>query len=224
MASQKRRSVPVSVLRWIGRGLLALVLLFVASLVLGRFLPVPSNLMLARWVTGQPVDRVWVPLDAIAPNLIDALIASEDQRYCLHHGVDFVALQEVLDDEGGPSRGASTLTMQVAKNIYLWPGRSYLRKALEIPLALILDLVWGKRRVLEIYLNVAEWGDGLFGVEAAARRYDHLPAKALSAQQSARLVAALPNPFRRQADKSSAASRRVLRRSAVIGDLTGCVR
>ncbi len=130
-------------MRWLRRLLLALVLAFAASLVLGRFLPVASTLMLGRWVTFQPVSRDWVPLSAISPALARAVIASEDQRFCDHWGVDFVELQAVLDDEGGPGRGASTITMQVAKNVYLWPGRSYIRKGLEIPLALLIDTLWG---------------------------------------------------------------------------------
>ncbi len=123
------------------------------------------------WLTQAPVTRHWQPLDDIAPTLVRAVIASEDQRFCQHSGVDFGALAEVLDDPDGPSRGASTINMQLVKNVYLWPGRSYIRKGLEIPLALVVDLAWGKRRVMEVYLNVAEWGDGLFGIEAAARHH-----------------------------------------------------
>lgn len=120
----------------------------------------PSTLMLGRWLTLQGAQRDSVPLEAIAPALVQAVMASEDQRFCLHNGVDWGALREVVDDEEGPSRGASTITMQTVKNVFLWPGRSYIRKGLEIPLAVLADAVWGKRRTMEIYLNVAEWGRG----------------------------------------------------------------
>lgn len=210
-------------MRWLRRLLLALILAFAASLVLGRFLPVASTLMLGRWVTFQPVTRDWVPLSAISPALARAVIASEDQRFCDHWGVDFVELQAVLDDEGGPARGASTITMQVAKNVYLWPGRSYIRKGLEIPLALLIDTLWGKRRVMEIYLNVAEWGEGLFGAEAAAQHYFKKSARALNAAEAARLASVLPNPILRDAGRASTASRRVLGRMGGVGGLTDCV-
>lgn len=209
-------------------GLILRLLLFVLvllgmSLVLGRFAPVPSTLMLGRWVTGQPVSRQWVELQAVAPTLVRAVLAAEDQRFCSHRGVDFVVLREVLADEDGPARGASTITMQVAKNVYLWPGRSYFRKALEIPLALAIDLAWGKHRVLEVYLNVAEWGEGIFGAEAAARHHFGKAARELSAIEAARLVAILPNPIIRRTDRPSRASRRTLGRMAIIGPYTGCV-
>ena len=133
------------------------------------YLAVPpvSTLMLGRWLSGESVDRTYVPLSAISRQLPAAVIASEDARFCQHGGVDWGALHQVITDDDGPSRGASTISMQVAKNLFLWPSRSYVRKAVEIPLALVLDLVWSKRRMIEIYLNIAEWGEGTFGAEAA---------------------------------------------------------
>jgi monofunctional glycosyltransferase len=198
-------------------GLLAL------SILLGAFLPVPSMLMLGRWVAGESVERVWQPLERFSPALRRALIAAEDQRYCSHWGVDFEALHTVMNSAGGPSRGASTLSMQVAKNLYLWPGRSYVRKALEIPLALLLDRVWGKRRMLEVYLNIAEWGEGIFGAEAAARYYFNTSAARLDAVAAARMVAALPNPMTRDAAERSAHSRRLRERMEGIDPLAYCV-
>ena len=209
--------------RLLTRVLIGLVALLVASLALGRFVPLPSTLMLGRWVTGQDVTREWVPLSRIAPILAEAVIAAEDQRFCQHWGVDLVELQKVLDDEEGVSRGASTLTMQVAKNVYLWPGRSYLRKAIEIPLALLVDISWGKARVMEVYLNVAEWGEGLFGAEAAARHYFGKPASALSPAEAARLAAALPNPLERDPRRPSLASRRISGRITGIAPYSACV-
>ncbi|CAN1567423.1 monofunctional biosynthetic peptidoglycan transglycosylase [Rhabdaerophilaceae bacterium] len=211
----------IRLMGWLGFGVAAML---IASLVLGRFVPVPSTLMIGRWLTGLPIAQQWVPLDEIASTLPAAVVAAEDQRFCAHAGVDFVELKKVLEDEDGPARGASTLTMQVAKNLYLWPGRSFIRKGLEIPLAILIDVAWGKRRVMEVYLNVAEWGDGIFGAEAAARHYFNKPASALSATEAARLASILPNPIVRDASRPSAASRRIADRLASISPYADCVR
>ncbi|MGL5446691.1 MAG: monofunctional biosynthetic peptidoglycan transglycosylase [Rhabdaerophilum sp.] len=208
---------------WLKRILAGALIVLALSLIWGRFFPFPSTLMLGRWITAQDVDRQWVSLDRISPHLPRAVIASEDQRFCLHWGVDFVELSGVLADQGGSGRGASTITMQVAKNAYLWPGRSYVRKALELPLALAINLAWGKPRVMEVYLNLAEWGEGIFGAEAAARQYFQKSARDLSAAEAARLAAVLPNPLARDASQPSAASRRVLGRMSEISGLTDCV-
>ena len=183
-------------LLFVGLGLLVLL---AGLIVLWRFVPPVSTLMLARWVTFRGVDRTYVRLARISPRLIAAVVTSEDALFCRHHGVDWGALNEVIidADEDGPSRGASTITMQTAKNLFLWPQRSTVRKGLEIPLALALDRAWGKRRVLEVYLNIAEWGDGLFGAEAAARRYFHKSAADLSQREASLLATALPNPILR---------------------------
>ncbi|PXW64942.1 monofunctional biosynthetic peptidoglycan transglycosylase [Chelatococcus asaccharovorans] len=170
-----------------------------------RFVPPVSTLMIGRWIAMAGVDRQWVPLEAISTELVRAVIAAEDARFCSHGGVDWVALNDVLDDAGdeGPARGASTITMQTVKNVFLWPGRSYIRKGLEIPLSLMADVVWGKPRTMEIYLNVAEWGEGIFGAEAAAQRAFGKTAKQLSRREAALLAAALPNPLRRDARRPS---------------------
>ena len=162
-------------------------------------LPPVSTLMVGRWLSGQGADRTYVPLGAMAPALPAAAVASEDARFCQHRGVDWDALREVMEDaeDGAPSRGASTIAMQVAKNLFLWPGRSYVRKAMEIPVALFIDLVWSKRRTMEIYLNIAEWGDGIFGAEAAARAHFRKSAADLTPREAALLVSALPNPLKR---------------------------
>ncbi|HRE20005.1 MAG TPA: monofunctional biosynthetic peptidoglycan transglycosylase [Rhabdaerophilum sp.] len=205
------------------RLLLALVFVLVVSLVLGRFIPVPSTLMLGRWAIGKPVHREWRPIEEMSPHLVRGVVASEDQRFCLHHGVDFTALREVLDDPDGPSRGASTVTMQLVKNVYLWPGRSYVRKGLELPLALVADLVWGKRRVMEIYLNVAEWGDGIFGAEAAAGHYFGKHARDLSAMEAARLISVLPNPIQRNPRRVTLRAQKVRQKMQAVGSLTHCL-
>ena len=184
--------------------------LLVVLLVAWRFVPPISTPMAARWVTGERVERISRPIDAVDRDLIVAVIASEDGDFCRHHGVDWGELMDVLDDEDGPKRGGSTLTMQVAKNLFLWPGRSWVRKAIEIPLALTIDLVWPKRRILEVYLDIAEWGpDGEFGIEAGARRAFGHGADRLSPAEAALLAVTLPNPHRRDPAKPSAGLRRV---------------
>ena len=177
-----------------------------------RFVDPPSTLIVARRLTGKPVEQNWVPLARIAPALPLAVIVAEDARFCSHRGVDFAEIREAIEDadELSEMRGGSTITQQVAKNLFLWPGRSYVRKALELPLALWIDLVLPKRRVMEIYLNIAEWGPaGEFGAEAGARRAFGKPASGLSASEAALMAAMLPNPRRRDAKKPSAGVRRL---------------
>jgi monofunctional glycosyltransferase len=185
--------------------------IFVVLVAVYSFAPPVSTLMLARLVTGRSYERVYTPLREIAPTVTAAVIASEDASFCSNDGVDWGALHEVLREAGknGPSRGASTLTMQTAKNLFLWPGRSTVRKGLEIGVALVLGKVWSKRRTIEIYLNIAEWGDGTFGVEAAAQRYFHKKASQLDASEAALLATALPNPFKRDAAHPKVFQRRL---------------
>ncbi|HRY03903.1 MAG TPA: monofunctional biosynthetic peptidoglycan transglycosylase [Beijerinckiaceae bacterium] len=198
-------------------------------MILWRFAPPVSTLMLARYVTGRPVVRDYASLDRISPALVASVVMSEDAKFCRHHGVDWDALGEVLDDEDGPSRGASTITMQVVKNLFLWPARSAIRKAVEIPLALVLDLVWPKRRIMEVYLNIAEWGpDGVFGAEAAARADFRRTAATLTHHQAALMAAALPNPILRRPQRPTRAqarhARRVMGRLADAGPWLDCLK
>ena len=189
---------------------LGLILLWVGAVfwlgLLYWAVPPVSTLMLGRWLTLQPVERDFVRLDEISPNLPLAVLTAEDSRFCEHHGVDWDALWDVVEaaDEDGPARGASTIPMQVAKNLFLWPSRSYLRKGLEIPVALYLDLIWSKRQMMEVYLNIAEWGEGVFGAEAAAQKYFRKPAKNLTRQEAALLARALPNPLVRNPARPTA--------------------
>lgn len=187
--------------RGLARALLAAcVLALLVPLVaapLYRFGEPVSTTMLARIATGQPVTRIWRPLDTMSDRLKASIVSSEDGQFCRHSGVDVKALSHEVDAmlKGGTPRGASTITMQVARNLFLWNGRSVVRKALEIPLAFYLDLVLPKRRILEIYLNIAEWGpEGQFGVEAGAEAAFGIDADAFSWRQAALLTAALPNP------------------------------
>ncbi|MDO9442920.1 MAG: monofunctional biosynthetic peptidoglycan transglycosylase [Beijerinckiaceae bacterium] len=200
-----------AIMRWAFCVVAALALLFVALFGLYTVAPPVSTLMLGRWVTFKPVERNWVPLSRISPHLANSVIMSEDAQFCRHDGVDWTALNKVIENAGedGPSRGASTLSMQTAKNLFLWPSRSYVRKGLEIPVALAIDAVWSKKRILEVYLNIAEWGDGVFGAEAAARRYFSKSAADLTPREAAIMAAALPNPILRNVARPS-------RRHAVI--------
>jgi len=177
-----------------------------------RFVDPVSTLMVWRWATGARVVRSKVPFERIAPVLPATVTASEDARFCSHWGVDWQEIRDAIEeaDDISEARGGSTITQQVAKNLFLWGGRSYLRKALELPLALWIDLVLPKRRVMEIYLNIAEWGpNGQFGAEAGSRYAFGKPARELSAREAATLAAILPNPHRRSARSPGPAVRRL---------------
>jgi len=197
-----------------------------------RFIDPVSTLMLWRFATGARVERIVVPLSRIAPTLRLAVIVAEDGSFCRNPGIDLGELRAALqqsNDGIAESRGASTITQQTVKNLFLWPGRSFIRKALEFPLALWLNLVLPKRRILEIYLNVAEWGPrGEFGAEAGARWAFGKSARDLTADQAAALAAILPNPVLRSARTPSALVRRLAgiyqRRAAEFSWLDRCVR
>jgi monofunctional biosynthetic peptidoglycan transglycosylase len=185
---------------------LALVLLGPAlPIAVLRFVPpLGSALMVQRWFEARAAGRTfrlrydWVPASEIAPSLRAAVIASEDQRFFEHGGFDWKAMRSAVGEwrDGDKLRGASTISQQVAKNLFLWPGRSFLRKGVEAWLTLWIELLWPKQRILEVYLNVAELGDGVFGAEAAARRYFGRSAARLGAHESALLAAMLPSPRR----------------------------
>jgi monofunctional glycosyltransferase len=178
--------------------IIALLVIWLGGLLLFRFVNPPvTPLMAIRSIErGALVRHDSVPLSAMSPALVQAVIASEDGRFCFHHGIDMGAVQDALDDYEvrGRLRGASTITMQVARNLFLWPGGGFIRKALEAPLALALDAFWPKRRIMEVYLNIAEMGDGVFGVGAAARTYFGKSPDKLTVYEAARLAAVLPNP------------------------------
>jgi monofunctional glycosyltransferase len=171
-----------------------------------------STLMAWRWFTGAPVQRQWINFGAISPALPRSVVGSEDAHFCTHHGIDWGALREVMDDaeDGEVARGGSTITQQVAKNLFLWQGRSFVRKALEFPLAIWIDFVLPKQRILEIYLNIAELGpSGQFGAQAGANYAFGRPASELSPREAALLAAILPNPYKRSARNPGPGVRRL---------------
>jgi monofunctional biosynthetic peptidoglycan transglycosylase len=213
---------------------LGLILLWVGAVfwlgLLYWAVPPVSTLMLGRWLTLQPVERTFVRLDEISPNLSLAVLASEDSRFCEHNGVDWDALRDVVEaaDGDGPSRGASTIPMQVAKNLFLWPSRSYVRKGLELPVALYLNMIWSKRQMMEAYLNIAEWGEGVFGAEAAAQKYFGKSARNLTGREAALLARALPNPLARNPARPRPGHRalagQLQARMAAAAPFSGCLK
>jgi monofunctional glycosyltransferase len=199
-------------LRVVVLALLALVLLPYLITPLYSVVDPVSTTMLSRWLSGARVERHFVPIVHISPALPLAVIIAEDGRFCSHHGIDLTEIREAIAeaDDIDEMRGGSTITQQVAKNLFLWQGRSYVRKALEIPLALWIDLILPKRRILEIYLNIAEWGpNGEFGAEAGARRAFGKSAQDLSRYEAALLAAVLPNPAGRNARQPGSGLRRL---------------
>ena len=181
------------------RVLLVLFLVTLLPVVVYRFVPPPvTPLMLIRAVVDRAsIRKTWVPLSRISPALVRAVVASEDEKFCVHHGFDWVQMREAwhqfLVGHRRP-RGASTISMQTAKNVFLWPGRSLLRKGIEAYFTVLIEALWGKPRIMEIYLNVIEWGRGIYGAEAASRAYFGHAAASLSPREAAVLAAVLPNP------------------------------
>ncbi len=192
--SLKRRIVGVLV------GCLLIVLLVPAVFTAAyRYVPPPiTPLMVIRLFDGEGINKDWVPLDHVSPQVIRAVMALEDTAFCSHSGFDWDEVASAVEDrlKGGRLRGASTISMQTAKNLFLWPDRHIARKVLEAPLTIIIEALWQKRRILEIYLNVIEWGPGIYGVEAASQAYFGKSASRLSRREAALLAAVLPNPRR----------------------------
>ena len=200
--------------RW-RRVWLALLLLIVGVPIGGVLLfaivpPTPTILMVQQAVRGEGLDYRWRGLNAISPHLVDAAIAAEDARFCAHRGFDMTAIEKALDHnaDGGRLRGGSTISQQTAKNVFLWPSRDWVRKGLEAGYTVLIETVWGKRRIMEVYLNVAETGIGTYGVEAGAQRYFRKSAAKLTPQEAARIAAILPLPKKREAISPSGFTRR----------------
>jgi len=187
-----------------------------------RFAPPPITiLMIERMIEGHGLDHRWVPLSRISPNMVRAVVASEDARFCSHHGFDFNAIDKAIqhnEKKPGRIRGGSTISQQTAKNVFLWPQRSWVRKGAEAWFTVLIEAIWGKRRIMEVYLNTVEMGPGLYGVEAASQRYFHTDAADLSDAQASRLAAILPDPLKwKAADPGPYVARRTGRIDARAG-------
>ncbi len=229
-AARKRTRKRSSGLRRIALALLLLACAVLASILLFRFVNPPiTAVMLADKLSGATLKRQWVPLEDISPNLRIAVVASEDGNFCRHWGVDWGAVREAVEQAKSwrGLRGASTISMQTAKNLYLWEDRNYVRKALEVPLSYAMTALWPKDRMLEVYLNIAQWGPGLYGAAAASRHYFRKPASQLTRRESVLLAAALPNPLARNPAKPSrtllVVANAVERRLPLIAKRAGCV-
>jgi len=223
---KSRKQKALSATRVVGLTLAAMWLLAVVTLAGLRWIDPPTTAVhvqrrMQSWFSSRPYQLRYrfVPLTQIAPDLQHAVIAAEDGRFYQHHGFDWreikIAAEE--DREGERTRGASTLTQQLVKNLFFGTGRSVLRKAAEASLVPVAELVLGKRRILELYLNVVEWGPGVYGAEAACQYYDHVPARHAGKQQAARLAAILPAPLRRRPERMNGYSGIILRRMAQMG-------
>ena len=211
-SAAKPRKTAFRVIRGLVVALAIVILLPYLVAPLYRVINPVSTLMVGRSILGKRVVRTWVPLNRVAPVLPRTVIASEDGRFCSHRGVDLAEMRAALQDAEDITdvRGGSTLTQQVAKNLFLWPGRSFIRKGLEFPLALWIDLVLPKRRIMEIYLNIAEWGpNGEFGIEAGAQKAFGKSSRELSPGEAGLMAAILPNPKRRSARQPRPGVRRI---------------
>jgi monofunctional biosynthetic peptidoglycan transglycosylase len=204
MAKRKRMRTPTGSLgsriaRIVFRGAVGFVLFSIFFVLLYRFVPVPVTLTMI--FDGNGITKDWVPLSRIDPDMPRAAIAAEDSKFCQHHGFDGAAISKAIshNEKGGRIRGGSTISQQAAKNVFLWQGGGYFRKALEAWFTLLIEALWGKERIMEVYLNVAETGIGTYGVQAGAMRYFNHGAERLSASEAGRLAAILPLPKKRAA-------------------------
>jgi monofunctional biosynthetic peptidoglycan transglycosylase len=201
--ASREASHPSPAPRWVRFLLGALAVLAIGPplwVVIYRITPPPITiLMVERMIQGRGLDKAWRPLSEISPSLAQAVIGAEDARFCEHHGFDFKAMEAAAAHNArhpGKIRGGSTISQQTAKNVFLWPGRSYVRKGAEAYFTVLTEALWGKRRILETYLNVVEWGPGIYGAEAAAQAYFGHDADQLTPTESARLAAILPDPLK----------------------------
>ena len=201
-ASSARAPLKRRILRWTGRIAAGIAGFFAVLILLFSFLPPPINLyQLGESARLGGIEKDWVPMEEIAPVMARSAVAAEDANFCLHWGFDMAAIREAVAE--GSNRGASTISQQMVKNVFLWHGRSWLRKAMEAVLTPVVETLWSKRRILEVYLNVAEFGEGVFGVQAAAQHHFGVDARDLTPTQAARLAAVLPDPKGRSASNPS---------------------
>jgi monofunctional biosynthetic peptidoglycan transglycosylase len=231
------------IVAFLGKAVLVFVLASVGWVIAYRFVPVPFTWPMARdAVQGKHVERTWVPLSAVAPAVPRAIIGAEDARFCEHWGFDFEAMEAAAERNARAKaraaasgktarvRGGSTISQQTAKNAFLWPGRSYVRKALEAYFTVLIEAIWGKPRIMEVYLNIAEMGPGIYGVEAAAQHYFDTSAAKLTTAQAARIAAILPQPIKRDAARPGRFVKRyasrIEKRARVVRNegIDGCLR
>lgn len=225
MAKRRRR-----IMRRTAYAILALVALPYLLVTLYSVINPPlTSVMLLKRLGGASIHKSWMPIGEISPALVRSVLMAEDARFCSHLGVDWVEMRKAIDSaqDGGRLRGASTITMQTVKNLFLWTGRDWLRKGFELPLALYADLVLSKRRIMELYLNIVEWDRGVYGAEAAAQSYFGTSAAALGPSQAARLAAVLPAPEARNplrpGPRTAQAANRIARSAAAAGAYDDCV-
>jgi monofunctional glycosyltransferase len=224
--SLRRRVFSWSVVRWLAIGVVSLWLLAALTLVAARWIDPPTTAVhierrLEAWIHGKPYhkDYEFIPLNQISLDLQHAVIAAEDARFYQHHGFDWHEIEIAADQglEGGRTRGASTITQQLVKNLFFGTERSMLRKGAEFVLVPVAELVLGKRRILELYLNVVEWGPGIYGAEAASRAYDGTGARSVDREHAARLAAVLPAPLKRRPDRTTRYTALILERMRQMG-------
>ncbi|MES0828290.1 monofunctional biosynthetic peptidoglycan transglycosylase [Ruegeria sp. SCP11] len=219
-ASKAKKQTSSRIRRWVTRAALGVVAFVVGLVILYSVVNPPvTHTIWSEWRRLGKVERDWVPIEEISPIMARSVVAAEDANFCLHWGFDVEAIRDALEDGG--SRGASTITQQVVKNVFLWQGRSWVRKALETSITPVVEIFWSKQRILEVYLNVAETGQGVFGVEAAAQSNFNVPAARLSPVQAARIAAILPAPRNRSVTDPSVYTRR---RAAAILDGAATIR
>lgn len=214
--------------RWILRLTLGPLLLLIAHMLTFRQVPVPlTPLMIIRMIEGEGLVHEWVPLAEMSPHLARSVIGSEDNRFCTHEGVDWAAVKDVLEEvsSGERARGASTISMQTVKNLYLWPSRSVIRKGLEVGIVQLLEATWSKARIIEVYLNIVELGPGVYGVEAAAQHHWGVTAASLGPDRAAALAAMLPAPRTRtpRSPEVRGSIKRIQRRVRELGEYLDCV-
>ncbi|HLI04743.1 MAG TPA: monofunctional biosynthetic peptidoglycan transglycosylase [Terracidiphilus sp.] len=221
-----RRTCLKPAVRWLAAGVALFWLFCALMLVAARWVDPPTTAVhlerrLQAWIHRKPYHEryTFIPLSQISPNLQHAAVAAEDARFYQHHGFDWHQIQIAADDDfhGGRTRGASTITQQLVKNLFFGTGRSFLRKGAEFTLVPVAELVLGKHRILELYLNVIEWGPGVYGAEAASHYYYRTDARNLDREQSARLAAILPAPLRRRPDRMNHYSELILERMRQMG-------
>ncbi len=211
MASKTRRSTPARVAAFLGKALLWFVIVSVVWVVVYRFVPPPMTMtMMGDVVAGRGLDKDWMSLSDMDPDMARAAIAGEDGKFCLHDGFDRDAIANAFkrNQKGGRIRGGSTISQQTAKNAFLWQGGGYVRKAFEAWFTVLIENIWGKRRIMEVYLNIAETGIGTYGANAGAQRYFGHDASKLTPVEAARIAAVLPLPKRREAASPSGFTRR----------------